>query len=191
MILPPELSLAVEEEAARIQPRDLADAARDLSQAYRGESLAPRFRTHVHRVAYCVTRMSATYAAVHTALANILPSRADPPIHTVLDLGAGPGTASWAACELIPSPARINLIERDGLMANLGKRLALGAPYAPLQDAGWIVDEFADQAELPQSDLVILSYSLGEVEEARRLGIAAKAWSAARWGLLLVEPGTP
>jgi ribosomal protein RSM22 (predicted rRNA methylase) len=77
-------------------------------------------------LAYAVTRMPACYAALHRALLEL--SRLAPPgwrPASVLDFGAGPGTATWAAREVWPhpgggAPLQVSAVEPSGAMSWLG-----------------------------------------------------------------------
>jgi ribosomal protein RSM22 (predicted rRNA methylase) len=110
-------------------------------------------------------------------------------VSSLLDLGAGPGTGPWAAVELFPQIEKITLIERDAEFIRLGRMLAAHSPNAALAAARWQQADLIDVAELPDHDLVLLSYSLGELRASQLL--LRKAWAAARVALVVVEPGTP
>lgn len=55
--------------------------------------------------------------------------------------------------------------------------------------ANWLEQDLSTTSEFPPSDLVILSYAIGELEHP--LAVAEKAWAAARQALIIIEPGTP
>ena len=83
---------------------------------------------------------------------------------TLLDLGAGPGTAAWAATEILGEAlGDITLIERDIALVEIGRRLAADGP-ASIRNARWLnADLVALPEDLPPHDIVCLSYSLNEL----------------------------
>src|SRR5690606_17277708 len=107
MQLPPALRAAIDRELERAPPRDLTIAAERLSRRYRAEIRDGRLHIDdgLAARAYLTTRLPATFAAIAAslaALAEILPG-----FHprSVLDIGAGPGTATWAAASTWESVA--------------------------------------------------------------------------------------
>lgn len=174
--LPTELRQAIEDEASRIHPRDLAQAASELTASYR-ESGRARLATDAHRAAYAVVRMPATYAAIAAVIREARTSV--PSIESALDIGAGPGTVAWALSGL----KRLTLIESNPGFITLGRKL--GTP------GKWIELDLRDARELPPHDLVICAYSMGELDEATRVGVTRMAWRASIKALAVIEPGTP
>ncbi len=129
------------------------------------------------QLAYLATRMPATYAAVHAALSQT--QSLEP--RTLLDLGAGPGTATWAAASVFPSLESSHLVERNSAMAALGQRIGLPIP------ASWTIEDLSNGVKA-SADLVVLSYALGELSGQSLL---AAAWKSANVAVALIEPGTP
>jgi ribosomal protein RSM22 (predicted rRNA methylase) len=167
MQLPDRVRRIIDERAEEIGFAPLVRAAEELSAAYR-EGRKPRLVDEERVAAYLVTRMPATYAAVHKVVSELRGMA----IGSVLDVGAGTGAASLAAREWFPE-VRITMVERDRAMADAARLLLPGALV---------------QAEIPQShDLVIASYSVGEMGA----GVWRRLWQAARVALVIIEPGTP
>lgn len=190
MRLPPALAAAIEEQASRYPHAALARAAEELSVAYRGGvPRTPKLTSDLHRAAYLITRAPGTFAACRSVFAEVQ-TRVQAPIRSLLDLGAGPGTATWAAVEALPQIQRITLIERDSEFIRLGKELAAHSEHAALQSAEWLQADLRAMPEFPAHDLVVLSYSLGELG-ASAAQLLQAAWRAARVALALIEPGTP
>lgn len=186
MQLPVALRSAIEQELSTVSFSALAGAANELSERYRQQKKADRFITSdAHRLAYMAVRMPATFAAVSKALAQ-LGEEFQP--ESLLDLGAGTGSAAWAATESLDSLQRFTLIEQDRSLIELGRKLAEGSEA--LRFADWQAANLRMQAEFAPHDLVICSYSLGEIEAAAANKILKAAWQAANQILLLVEPGT-
>jgi hypothetical protein len=141
--------------------------------------------------AYMAARMPATYAAVEQALAQV-PMEALVDVRSVLDLGAGPGTATWALRERLPDLALATLVETDAATVALAKVLAESRPAPSDLNMNW-----QDQPALlaaktaTQHDVVLMSYCLEEAGAEEAEALVRAAWAAARQGLLIVEPGTP
>ena len=201
---------AIERELGdpRLHRRDLRTPACELSQRYRSAQASRDCGPHGkgELEAYLATRVPATFAATTRVLAELALSRPGWAPESILDLGAGPGTATWAATGVFASLERAVLVERDPEMAALGARLAHGpngpnGPNGPsglggrsglLAHAEWSVADAA-QLSAPRSDLVVAAYLLGELGHDRdRERSALERWWAATLGeLVLVEPGTP
>ena len=194
MHLPEAYAAAIEVAVNRIPGRDLTRAADTLSGRYRDAGL-DRPLTDAERAAYLVVRAPATFAAVTAALAELRTERPELSVRRVLDLGAGPGIASWAALETFDGLAELTLVERDRGFAALGREIldaaapaatAIAWKHADLRTgSGW---------EGGTYDLVLISYALGELLpdlRARVLDAAWRATSADGGALVIVEPGTP
>ena len=174
MQLPLALRHALDVELQGTPLNELVKASASITEQYRA-GRPSKLATSIERLAYIAARMPATYAAVHAAL-----SEADIEPRTLLDLGAGPGTVSWAAHAVFDSLESAHLIERNFALAQLGQRL--GAPIP----ATWMVADVS--TPLPTADLVVLSYALSETSWPT---VLEKAWAATGMMLALVEPGTP
>ncbi len=136
-------------------------------------------------LAYACSRMPATYAAVRAALAGAADCLLGEAPRTLLDVGAGPGTATLAALDLWPG-IRACLVERDADMAGIGNQLLEAAGAR----AEWRLGDLRTQA-LPQADLVIAAYSLLELPDERLEAEALRLFALAEKAFLIVEPGTP
>ncbi len=192
MNLPPALMSAIAVESERADTRTLTAAATELSVAYRAQQ--PRDRQYIttdaHRVAYATVRMPATYAAVRSALERIHTVLPDPNLTSLLDLGSGPGTAAWATLDAFPSVENITLVEQDTGLIALGRSLAESGHAAHLLSADWQAADLTQMESFPQTDLITLSYAIGEFSNASIGPLLEAAWSATRSALLIVEPGT-
>ena len=168
----------------------LLQAAQRLSARYRVEEKAPtgaRLLTQdVEAAAYCASRMPATFAALCRALELTRAALPQPP-RTLLDVGAGPGSALWAAQATFPELEAATLLEREPAMAQAGRRLAAGQPLCP---AVW-QEAALQRAALPPADLVVCAYCLAELPPQDVEAQTRRLWAAAGQALVLVEPGTP
>jgi ribosomal protein RSM22 (predicted rRNA methylase) len=192
MPLPAALSKAIEQETSRHKLSDLAKAAAELSDRYRNQrQTIERFiATDAHRSAYVAVRMPATFAAARAVFAEIRRLAPETPINSLLDLGAGTGAAAWATVEVFDDLRRITMVEQDRELVRLGKRLAESSPSIALRDADWQTRDLTACAEFAGHDLVVCSYSLGEIESGAGRRILKAAWRSAHQAVAVIEPGT-
>jgi ribosomal protein RSM22 (predicted rRNA methylase) len=135
--------------------------------------------------------MPATYAALAAVLDEVRQRQPAWQPHSMLDAGAGPGTAMWAASELWPSIEQVTLLEREDAMIKFGKLLAGHAASPAVQRASWKRVDLANAWESTSHDLVITSYVLGEFPIARYAAFFEQLWSYTSGTLVMIEPGTP
>lgn len=188
MQLPDSLQKALEDVAKKLPPNVLRAAYQTLSDTYhRGENSAFSFSRPEQVIAYLLARMPATFAAVFEALKSLKEALFEWSCQTVLDLGAGPGTASWAALEVFPKIRSMTLLESSEEMLKKGQELASFCEATVLKEAKWIQQDLKKPFELPKADLAIFSYVLSEIDctdlilDLYRSGVV----------VLIVEPGTP
>ncbi|MGE0131797.1 MAG: small ribosomal subunit Rsm22 family protein [Blastocatellales bacterium] len=192
MQLPPQLRNAIEQETSKHSLSLLAKAAAELSDRYRNQrQTIERFiTTDTHRSAYVAVRMPATFAAARAVFAEIRRLAPETPINSLLDLGAGTGAASWAAVEVFDDLRRITMVEQDRELVRLGKRLAESSPRVALREADWQTRDLTSCAEFADHDLIVCSYSLGEIEPGVARRILKAAWQSAHQAVAVIEPGT-
>lgn len=165
-------------------------AAVEISEVYRkGDFSAAPLKTLAHRLAYLQVRLPATYAACHHVFAKTREILPDFQPKSLLDLGTGPGTAVWAAAGHFPSLEKISLLEREADLIRIGKSLAAESEHPALRSANFA---HADLRTLvpASSDVIVLSYALGELSAAHARRLVIAAWQASQL-LILIEPGTP
>ena len=194
MDLPPALRDALDAELARIAPPRLAAATMALVERYRGGQPAPggRFLASDDDIAaYAAYRLPATYAAVAAALTQVVEQWPDEPPRTLLDVGAGPGTALWAAQAVWPNLEGALLLDEDDRMIALGQRLARRADAPAIREARWRRADLLAPWDAPAHDLVVAAYLLNELPADRRPALIDALWAKAGGALVLIEPGTP
>ena len=192
MRLPEELRRGIEREGAAVDARLLPRAARELSERYqKGELSAAALRSPAHLAAYLQTRLPATFAANRRVFAEIAERRPGFAPRSLLDLGAGPGTSMWAAAEVFPELERITLVERDAQMVAAGRRMAADSRHPAVAKAEWLHQDFLAKAASEPHDLVVISYTLGEIAAKAALQFLRAAWQASAGVLAVIEPGTP
>ncbi|WP_061936834.1 small ribosomal subunit Rsm22 family protein [Aureimonas sp. AU22] len=191
MDLPLALRAAIEAELGSTPLADLQRAGEVLSGRYRAETRDGRLHLSddLFAKAYAAARLPATYAALRACLEAVgeaLPAFAPA---SLLDVGAGPGTALWAVADAYPALGRATLLEASDPIRRLGERLGEGAfGFPPEWRAG---DLSADLGALPEADLVTLSYVLDEIAPHAIAPLADALFAKTRGLLLVVEPGTP
>lgn len=191
--LPPALRSAVEALIEGAGAGHLAERSAALSQAYRtGRNSTAALAGRDDLLAYLATRMPATYAATRAALSALSARLPDLAPASLLDAGAGPGTASWAAVEVWPRLGAVAMLEPHAGAAELARDLAR-ASSSPALAAARIDRAHLPEAltEQPAADLVVASYVLGELPAAGLEAVGAALWQRTRRALVLVEPGTP
>jgi ribosomal protein RSM22 (predicted rRNA methylase) len=188
--LPADLKAALEAKLHGLSRSDAAKRSARLSATYRGGGSSAAIRSEADALAYALARMPATYAAVTASLNALCVARPDFAPKRLLDIGAGPGTATWAAAETFPSLADFTSIDANAALRTLALDLfdqsarLSGVRYPP-------GDARATLAGAETSDLVIASYLIGEMDDSERARLAEQMWTKTRETLLIVEPGTP
>lgn len=194
MILPYKLQAALNNELSSISHEELIKAAQDISLRYRSRDRQPGkhfIQNRNEALAYAVSRMPATFGAVYSALDYTLDSM-EPPlqdIKSLIDVGAGTGSAAWAAGELLDLDSII-CIENNEYMKNLGHALMSCNPDLS-SITKWKSSNIVTENLPGKADLVIASYVLNELSEGEQQEIADKLWAIADKILLIVETGTP
>lgn len=142
-------------------------------------------------LAYAVGRMPSTYAAVRRVLAVAARAEHSFAPESVVDIGAGPGTAILAAACTWGTIARAQMIEPNGYLRHLAGRLVPAVGVAPVvspADARLLLGE--GQANILPGDIVVASYVLVEQTDSDARRIATAAVSRARGMVVFVEPGS-
>lgn len=190
MVAPPfptALEQGIDRLVERLGRPRLELAARRLSDAYRAQGETRVARTAEDAAAYAATRAPATFAAVGAVLEEVRARRPGWQPRSVLDVGAGPGVASWAALTVWPEIERATLVEAEPEMAAVGRELAREGPAA-LAAAEWRIGDVLEASG--SYDLVVASYVLNELAEPRVDDVAGSVWARTGDTLVVVEPGT-
>ena len=188
--LPAELKAALEAKLEGLSRNDVAARAATISKTYREGGGSATIRSEADALAYALARMPATYAAVAACLNALTAVRPDFAPKSLLDVGAGPGTASWAASQALPSLASFTLLDANPALRALAVEFSRDS--VRLGNLSYdSVDARAALATAEAADLVIASYLIGELGETERKSLAEAMWTKTRDTLLIVEPGTP
>ena len=188
--LPAELKAALDGKLRGFSRSDAAGRAAVISKNYREGGGSTSIRSETDALAYALARMPATYAAVSASLNALVENRPDFAPKTLLDVGAGPGTASWAAAEAFSSLRGFTLLDANAALRTLA--LDLAHDSTRLRGIGYQLGEArAGLAKADTADLVVASYMIGEIGEAEQRALAELLWQKTHDTLLVVEPGTP
>lgn len=188
--LPAELTAALNAKLHGLSRNDAAARADAISRTYRSGGGSGAIRTEADALAYALARMPATYAAVTASLTALVDIRPDFAPKSLLDCGAGPGTATWACAEAFESLTTFTLLDSNPALRALALDLAHDGTRVKTMryDLG---DASAKIADAPAADLVIASYVINELGDTARTKLVALMWAKTIDTLVIVEPGTP
>jgi len=183
---PPLLTDALAALLEGVPRKDLAAAAKAISDGYRAGASSQAIATPLQAAAYATARMPATIAASAAMFARLAEAMPDFAPRSLLDVGAGTGAASWAAVTEWPGLHSIIMLEPNPALRTLARRLAESGPLECAEFLSGSLD-----AEKPEADLVVASYVLAELPEEKAAAVARDLWQSTRGALALIEPGTP
>lgn len=203
MQLPAQLKSALDEIFQTTNTADLEKASSRLTKRYRDEVRDGKMHIGNKNAAlgYVAARFPATYAAVFSALQqvrDIVPSFSP---SSQLDVGAGPGTAVFAATRLFPALENATLIEQSNDIIAIGKKLfsaTLAHDDSNPSEKKQVTTDWQNMdissayfENLGKADLVTASYVLDELSEKIQDRLVDGLWNKTGDILFLVEPGTP
>ncbi|MER6089606.1 small ribosomal subunit Rsm22 family protein [Streptomyces bluensis] len=173
-----------------LPPKAASQAVERLIANYRGRTPtdAPVLRDRSDVVAYAAYRMPATFEAVCSALeafAETVPAWV-PDSH--VDIGGGTGAATWAVNAVWAGERPVTVLDWAEPALALGREIAARNPE--LKGAEWRRSRIGAALTVESTDLVTVSYVLGELTETDRAAVVDAAGGAAR-SVVIVEPGTP
>ncbi|KAB8030614.1 small ribosomal subunit Rsm22 family protein [Fluviispira multicolorata] len=190
MSFPYLLFQALSEEVSHFSQSKLQKAYSELTQLYRNNriNIDNSLNSAEKRISYIAARMPATFGAISRVLEEI-DHETKEKITSLLDLGAGPGTAAWAACEAFPNLTNVTLIEREVEMLLLGQRLAKENNI--LKNANWLANSMEKAIkEANNTDLIVASYSFNEIPKDKKSVFLKDLWEKTNHILILVDPGS-
>lgn len=192
--LPATLAAAIEARLEGRPQRALKASARRLSDNYRArKTTRATILDESDALAYALTRMPATYAAMIAALGRLREEQPDLAFGRLLDAGCGLGAGAYAAAAVWPGLAEITLLDRSRAFLAFAKALAMESDVAAMQRARMVE---ADLLRLPRAedapyDLVVVGYALTEIDDDALPALIDALWSQTGRALVIVEPGTP
>lgn len=138
-------------------------------------------------LAYAMSRMPATYAAVERVFAEAVMRAEGFEPRSLLDAGAGPGTASWAAVEQWPEIEAVTMFDHGGGFLDLARELAEGELPAEVLRGELLRPGLGER----KFDLVVASYSLTELPDSEVSKAAQGLWRHCAGVMAIIEPGRP
>ena len=191
MRLPTELLDAIQQETEKVDRRKLVQATAQLTAHYKAADFSTAaVSTEAHRAAYLAVRLPATYAAARRVFAEINARAPQAGITSMLDLGAGPGTALFAAAQEFPSLQQATMVESDAEWLAMGKRLTVQPQLPGALKVQWSKQDLRSGLACDKHDLVVISYTMGELPQPAAEAVLNKAWKCAGKFLVIIEPGT-
>ncbi|UWU14873.1 methyltransferase type 11 [Rhizobium sullae] len=179
------------EEMLEGQPLDgLKRAAARLSSRYRQELRDGSFHISdgLAAKAYLAARLPATYAAIRAAYEMISEVRPDFAPEHFVDVGAGPGSALWAAAGCWPEIKSAVMVEASDAIRDVGRKLS---ERLDLQ-TDWLDGNLIKALpKIAPADLVTIAYVLDEIEPHQIAASIDKLWALTLDTLVIIEPGTP
>ncbi|MCQ2533583.1 MAG: small ribosomal subunit Rsm22 family protein [Clostridia bacterium] len=198
MDMPYELKAAAEELVEGINPSRLRKIAQELSDRYRNSSASGKtlLSEELEASVYSLVRMPATYGAVSASLKYALEFYDGPVCNTLLDVGAGSGSGSWAV-NYFDDSSRVNInkitcLEREAAMRTIGSKL-MKSGDSVLSNAEWRSFDLTSNSatsDMISADIVLESYVLNELSPSDRHKALDNLWAHTNNMLLLVEPGS-
>jgi ribosomal protein RSM22 (predicted rRNA methylase) len=148
-------------------------------------------RDYPDALAYLGLRVPATYAQVFGALSSV--HELIPSWHptSLLDIGSGPGTATWAAISQWPGLDDITCLDEDKDFISFGKLIIENSKITHY--VNWKSCDVRLGIEENESsyDLVIIANVLNELTSGAQEKLIGQAFNLCNGLLIIIEPGTP
>jgi len=194
--LPPDLRAALARLAHGVSRRAMAGRAMAQSRAYRSGGSSRPIATTDDALAYAFTRLPATYAAAAAVFNTMTATLPWFRPRTMLDVGAGPGTAAFAALAAWDGIAHVDLIDANAALRRLALELMAAAGAAALRTAAQVPsyrlgDALTLLADAAPADLVTVSYAAGEIAPRDLDRFGQLLWERTAGALAIIMPGTP
>ncbi len=188
MDIPEGLKDSINRLLSENKASNIIENAQTISNRYRkNDGKGKRLLTNESEaVSYVISRMPATYAAVYSAFKQIL-ANYNEKMTSLLDVGAGTGTGTWAVNE-IENMSQITCLEREKSMSNIGKKLMKNTA---LDNVQWKSYDILQDEIVEKADIVLTSYMINELPEQEREKAVLKLWQATNKLMVVIEPGTP
>ena len=176
------------------QPRkELQARAQRMSEGFRARKPSSEtIRDETDALAYALTRLPATYAATASVLRRLSEEVPEFSPSSLLDAGCGLASASFAALEIWPDIASVELFDRSAQFLALAGRLTQASPHAALERARVVAADLAGAAarrgrRSRRRELCADGNRRRRPARRRRRAVGARrprAWRS-------IEPGTP
>ena len=187
----PSLAPALEAVLDGLPADALRRATASLIEAYRSGTppTAQVLHDPTTAAAYAAYRMPATHAAVTRAVRHTTDLVPGLRVGSVVDIGGGTGAATWAVAQAFPDLTTATVVDGATDARATGRGSARHGP-PPVAAATWQRTHLRADTVLPQADLAVVSYLLGELADPLQEAVVDAAATASPT-LLIIEPGTP
>jgi ribosomal protein RSM22 (predicted rRNA methylase) len=167
--------------------KDWIKSSQKLTTTYRqNNKKTEALSSETLRIVYLCSRLPATYTVISYVFAQLQKKFDLSLIHSLLDCGAGPGSALLAAHSFFSLKQAV-LLERDLGFIRLGKFLLEPTHTEVI----WVCQDVTRAIPSSTKDLVIASYSLCEIAEEDQMRVVESLWDKTGQILVIIEPGTP
>lgn len=191
--LPNAIETAIADVLSRQETSDWVQHAVTLHELYTTRDKPHNrvaLKTTNDVLAYVAMRIPATYAQLFSALANIQELVPSWQPKNLLDLGSGPGTASWAAKEILPTISESLSVDQNMDFLRLGQQIANETKLE--MTTRWEQQDLRKGFETNRTyDLVVIANVLNELSPANADKLIGQALNACTGILVIIEPGTP
>jgi ribosomal protein RSM22 (predicted rRNA methylase) len=189
-LLPSAIRSVLENLGQGVSRNDLAKRSAAITAGYQKRlNSSEKLLSASDALSYALARMPATYAATRRALLHLKAATPELMPTSLLDVGCGPGTASFACHDVFPQMKEFQLLDRNGPFLDLARQLSTVA--LPIGAVDIMAQDITRVSSMPQGDLVIASYVLAELSSPVQAKLLHQLWLATKQALVLVEPGTP
>jgi len=191
--LPQPISEAISAILKQQETSEWIHRAVDLHARYtNGKTDKKKFvHDYLDALAYLGLRVPATYAQVFGALSAV--QELIPSWHptSLLDIGSGPGTATWAAISKWPELDAITCLDEDKDFIALGKQIIKDSKV--IRHVNWKNRDLRLGIEENENsyDLIIIANVLNELAPKVQENLIGQAFNLCKGLLIIIEPGTP
>lgn len=166
----------------KIPLKELKSSFAKLQQEYKNADKPPRLTSYADIIYYFLCRAPATSKVLEKVFRELYFVK----VETLLDVGAGPLSATLQALESFPGLKKSIAIENNPLFVQFAREYWKEKACALVQDKR----DFSTIDTFPPADLGVFSYALSEVEVKKQQEIAWRVFAAVQV-LVIIEPGTP
>jgi len=161
---------------SKINLKDLQLSRQDLTQRYQTKHQT-NLLNELERNVYLKSRMPATQAVCEKVFSIL---KTEKNITSFLDLGSGPGSATYIALKIFLDLLTIHLVDFDD-----------GYNYNFCKPHQFFKQNFKELSLVQSYDIVAISYALSECDNDLVEKVLLKAWEKTNRYLIIIEPGTP
>lgn len=186
MKLPEYLSTSVEKTLEHTKLKTLVESRVKLTENYKDiRKNADPIKTENDFYTYLLSRLPATYNVSY----QVLEMLKEYPIKSMIDIGAGPATSTYAALELFEGLEKLTLVERNKFFLDFS-RSTLEQEFENIT-ANFIKSDIQTHTFDQSHDLAVIAYVINELEEKKKEELITKVWAKTNRFLVVIEPGTP